>query len=179
MSRLPKSPTLPWDPTWFTWKTPSQPYIDTKSSTKSHARVVIRLTLDKQAAFSEQGSKHIEALSGDTIQTRVLHYIAWPRATPSTGRTSVSLDVPTPKGHVKRLKHYIAWIFLSWRSLLPQNILLQMPHNHIQVNNARTQSASLQVDRWPRLYNQLRLPTDLSVESLTERTPSAPNKGLV
>ncbi len=29
--------------------------------------IVTRLTLDKQAAFSEQGSKNIEALSGDTI----------------------------------------------------------------------------------------------------------------
>ncbi len=47
-----------------------------KSSTKSHARIAIRLTLDKQAAFSEQRSTNIEALSGGTIQTPAPHYIA-------------------------------------------------------------------------------------------------------
>ncbi len=48
-----------------------------RSSTKSHARVAIKLTLDKQATFSEQGSKNTAALSDDTIQTLVSHYIAW------------------------------------------------------------------------------------------------------
>ncbi len=33
--------------------------------------------------------------------------IASPQATPSTGRTPVSLDLPTPKGHAKRSKPYI------------------------------------------------------------------------
>ncbi len=88
-------------------KTPSQPYSGAKSSAKSHARVATRLTLDKQAAFSEQGSKNTEALSGGTIQTRVFHYIAWTQATTSTGRTPVSLDLPTIKGHVNRSKTYI------------------------------------------------------------------------
>ncbi len=70
-------------------------------------REVTRLTLDKQAAFSEQGSNNTEALSGGTKQIRVSHYIAWVHATPSIGRTPISLDLPTPKGHVKLLKPYI------------------------------------------------------------------------
>ncbi len=44
MSRLPTSPTPPWDPNLFTLKTPSQPYSGVKSSTKSPVRVATRLT---------------------------------------------------------------------------------------------------------------------------------------
>ncbi len=47
------------------------------------------------------------ALSDDTIQTLVSHYIARTQGTPSTGRTPASLDLPTPKGHAKRSKPYI------------------------------------------------------------------------
>ncbi len=87
---------------------PFQTYSDKKSHIKSHAGVVIRLTLNKQVALSEQGSKDIGAESGGTILTCVSHYIAWTRAPPSTARTP--LDLPTPKGHVKQSKFYSQYI---------------------------------------------------------------------
>ncbi len=63
---------------------------------------MIELTLDKQTTFSEQGSKNTGAQSGGTIQTCASHNIVWTKVTPLTGRTLISSDLPTPKGHVKQ-----------------------------------------------------------------------------
>ncbi len=50
------------------------------------------------------------------------------------------------------------------------NLCATHRHTHIQVNYTRSQSASLQVDRYRRLHNQRRLLKDSSSESLPEHT---------
>ncbi len=68
---------------------------------------VYNLFWKKQAAFWEPGLQNIGAQSGGSIHTRASQYIAWAQVTPSTGRTPVPPNLPTPKGHVIQSKPYI------------------------------------------------------------------------